>query len=828
MRFTRRVDVVRATVPVASGATLAGRRWAACLLAVGILASVLAQAASANWTRISPTPSKTEPYLACPPQPSPGRVACQAIVDPTPMTSVRGPLPAGADQSATSPALEGGGIGGGFSPADLRSAYNLPSTSGGSGQTVAIVDAYDDPNAEADLAQYRISYAGIPACTTGNGCFKKVNQTGGTTYPEANKGWAVEISLDLDMVSAICPYCHIVLVEATNSELRNLAAAENEAAALGATEISNSWVGGEYSGDTEFNWYFAHSGVPIAAAAGDSGYQVNYPASSPNVIAVGGTTLTKASNARGWAETVWYDKNSNGEWVGTGSGCSAYEAKPAWQSDTGCARRTNNDVAAVADQNTPVSGYDSYGYSGEERWRLFGGTSAATPIIASAMALANAYTRSFPGAEAFYVEALQNGTGVLDDVSSGSNGGCGSYLCNAQPGYDGPTGLGSPYGAPTVSQTPPTVTTGATTGIKQTEATLNGTLNPNGPETHYRFEYGTTTSYGSSTPEVDAGFGVGSKPESSVVVGLQMGVTYHYRVTATNSAGTSYGSDSTFTTPLPSNGSFWRVSNGVNAGEILVAAGNALLTVTECGHLNGCTGYVEITSELETQYKAAHPTIANGTLVKVANGANEGEVSVAAGGAIVQIDECAGPFNCGSAVSVDSKGLGYYKAEHPTIANGTLVNVANGANKGEVSVAAGGAIVQIDECAGPFNCGSAVYVGSKGLGYYKTEHPTIANGTFVRVANGSNVGEISVAAGGAVLRVNECKLLSECIGYVNVGSKGLGYYKAEHPTIANGTYLFGVPSKTTWVVNGGKREEAGSNQLSVSVTDVMLESIPIG
>jgi len=160
--------------------------------------------------------------------------------------------------------------------------------------------------------------------------------------------------------------------------------------------------------------------------------------------------LKQAANSRGWTEAAW---------SGTGSGCSAYEKKPAWQTDTGCANRTNNDVAAVASTETPVSVADSYKLprefsKPEPGWTLVGGTSVSSPLVAGMMGLANAYTRSFAGADAFYEEAAQNGTGVLDDVTSGSNGACGSYLCNAGPGYDGPTGLGSPYGALVVFPTP--------------------------------------------------------------------------------------------------------------------------------------------------------------------------------------------------------------------------------------------------------------------------------------------------------------------------------------------------------------------------------------
>jgi Subtilase family len=393
--------------------------------------------------RFSWTPSLTEPYAVCG-RPTASRSQCLAIIVPV---SARRSSSSTAQPAltTTSPSFSGSGVGGGYDPADLRSAYDLPSESAGSGQTVAIVDAYDDPKAESDLAVYRARY-GIPACTTANGCFRKVNQTGGATYPTANAEWSVETSLDLDMVSAACPNCHILLVEASNDITTNLDAAEDEAATLGATEISNSWGSSEYSGESGEDPFFDHPGVPVTAAAGDSGYGVEYPAASPDVIAVGGTALTRASNTRGWSETAW---------SGTGSGCSAYEPKPAWQTDKGCADRTDNDVAAVASTETPVSVADSYKLPHEfsvpeAGWTLVAGTSVASPLVAGTMALANAYTRSFPGAEALYEEAAQNGAGVLDNVLSGSNGSCGTYLCEAGPGYNGPTGLGSLYGAPVV------------------------------------------------------------------------------------------------------------------------------------------------------------------------------------------------------------------------------------------------------------------------------------------------------------------------------------------------------------------------------------------
>ncbi len=318
----------------------------------------------------------------------------------------------------------------GYNPADLDAAYTLSAT-GGAGQTVAIVDAYDDPNAEKDLGVYRSTF-GLPACTTANGCFRKVNQTGGTSYPRGNSGWAEEISLDLDMTSAICPQCKIILVEASSNSFTNLLAAVDEAVTLGANAISNSYGGSESSGETSYESHFNHPGIAITASSGDNGYGVEYPAASGFVTAVGGTSLTRASNARGFTETAW---------SGAGSGCSAYISKPGWQTDAGCARRTVADVSADADPNTGVSVYDTYRVSGGGGWLVFGGTSVASPIVASVYAVAgNAATTqygSYPYAN----------TASLFDVTSGSNGSCGgSYLCTAVVGYDGPTGLGTPNG----------------------------------------------------------------------------------------------------------------------------------------------------------------------------------------------------------------------------------------------------------------------------------------------------------------------------------------------------------------------------------------------
>jgi subtilase family serine protease len=344
----------------------------------------------------------------------------------------------------------------GFGAQDLQSAYNLAkaaATRGGK-QTVAVVDAYDDPTVEADLNVYR-AYYGLGPCTTANGCFKKVNQDGVQgNYPAvANPTWEPEIALDVEMVSAICPKCHILLVEANTADeavvssnpaqTSDLGAAVDTAVRLGATEVSNSYgnVGPEPN-QTYFDHYYNHPGVAITASAGDSDYGSIWPASSPYVTAVGGTELVKGAHTkRGWSESVWgsaYPGTLPNAAQGTGSGCSSWEPKPAWQHDAGCANRTVADVSAVADG---VAVYDSSPEVGG--WGVVAGTSIASPIIASVYALAgNAKTVK-------YGSYPYSHTKYLNDVTVGSNmtptTTCG-YLCQAAPGYDGPTGVGTPNG----------------------------------------------------------------------------------------------------------------------------------------------------------------------------------------------------------------------------------------------------------------------------------------------------------------------------------------------------------------------------------------------
>jgi len=318
-------------------------------------------------------------------------------------------------------------LSGGYSPAYLQSAYNAPSATNGTGQTVAIVDAYDDPTAESDLASYRTQF-GLAPCTTANGCFRKVNETGGTSYPTPDSSWSEEISLDVDMVSALCPNCHILLVEASSTFTSDLGAGVNEAVALGANVVSNSYGGNEFAGETAADTaYYNHPGVAIVASSGDNGYGVEYPAASRDVVAVGGTSLVQltATGARNGTETVWN---------GAGSGCSAYEPKPAWQTDTGCSTRMVADVSAEADPNTGVLVYTPAG------WGVFGGTSAASPIVGAMYALADNGTSSAQMGSYPYAH-----TTALNDVVSGNNGSCSpTYFCTGVTGYDGPSGLGTP------------------------------------------------------------------------------------------------------------------------------------------------------------------------------------------------------------------------------------------------------------------------------------------------------------------------------------------------------------------------------------------------
>jgi N-acetylneuraminic acid mutarotase len=334
----------------------------------------------------------------------------------------------------------------GYSPANIQSAYDLPSAAGS--PLVAVVDAYDDPNAESDLAVYRAQF-GLPACTTANGCFQKVGQDGSTNYPSPpppNDDWVSEITLDLDAVSATCPGCHILLVEANDDSTSSgsLLTAVQTARTMGAKFISMSWGGSEDGTEnSQDSQYFDYPGIAFTASSGDYGYGVIYPSTSQYAISVGGTTLTSATGTtRGWSESAW---------DGTGSGCSADVTKPLFQAGiSACSTRADTDLSADADPNTGLAIYNTYSDAG---WDVIGGTSLSAPIIASIYALAGTPAAgTFP---ASYPYEDQHQATDINDVTSGSNGSCSpAVLCTAGAGWDGPTGLGTPEGTGALASSP--------------------------------------------------------------------------------------------------------------------------------------------------------------------------------------------------------------------------------------------------------------------------------------------------------------------------------------------------------------------------------------
>ena len=445
--------------------------------------------------------ARVEPVCSAP---APGHASCFAMVRRGVSSSEAGrpgvrayTLPGGG-AAAVGPA-------GGLTPSDLAGAYGYDPAKGGEGQTVAIVDAFDDPNIEADLGEYDSHY-GLGECTEADGCFKKVGQTGKTTsLPAADtEGWSVEISLDVEAVRATCQKCKILLVEANSTSFANLGAAVKQAVKLGATAVSNSYGGYERSsgvGSEELADYNA-PGVMVAAATGDQGWASwvraeegiappspaapNIPSSMTTVVAVGGTTLHLNAEEKRTSETVW---NGNGpldssEFVegATGGGCSILFAAPLWQQDasgfpaTGCgSKRSAGDVAAVGD---PVTGFDIYDtfncgtecerFKGGKKWSTIGGTSLSTPLISGMWALAGGPQGvQYPaltlyghlGDSAATFDVTEGGNGYCDDEGKAcgineeiAEFGLGAYrfdcegttACNAASGFDGPTGVGTP------------------------------------------------------------------------------------------------------------------------------------------------------------------------------------------------------------------------------------------------------------------------------------------------------------------------------------------------------------------------------------------------
>ena len=397
-----------------------------------------ASGAAASGDGEVPITSASAIHRVCPQASRPGEKQCFALERLDLRTN-------SLDPNATHP---------GYGPSDLQSAYKI---SGGKNSLVAIVAAYGYPSASSDLAAYR-SYYKLRACTTGNGCLKIRNQTGGTNPPPPDNNWDAEQALDLDMVSAMCPACKILLVQANSNSGNDLYTAVSEAAKLGAVVINNSYGGSEVQGcggpGEPSDPAFSASGRVYVAAAGDSGGGLKncggpqQPCSLATVVCVGGTHLTRAGDARGWKETVWNelsDYQCSGSCGGTGSGCSIVVKKPSWQNDAGCGMRSESDVSAEASVLTPVAAY----YKGYGGWTAFGGTSVSTPLISGI------FGRAGNARDGHGPQNLWTRRGHLFDVTFGKNlfpqlsGPCASsvpYICNARKGYDGPTGLGSPNG----------------------------------------------------------------------------------------------------------------------------------------------------------------------------------------------------------------------------------------------------------------------------------------------------------------------------------------------------------------------------------------------
>jgi subtilase family serine protease len=364
---------------------------------------------------------------ACAPA-RPGFARCYALWGP--QATVNRAIAAGVTGAAVTPK--------GWGAKNLESAYKLP-VSRHPHQTVAVTIAFHTPHLAHFLAVYRKEY-GLPACTSAGGCFRVVNQNGRTSpLPSSgkNSGWDLEITLDISMISAACPYCRILVVEANQPSLPALGKAEDTAARLGAQVISNSYGVREDGYSDSLSKYYEHPGHTIVVSAGDFGYSAaNWPANLRSVTSVGGTELHRAPNARGWSETTW-----NNGWGAGSSGCSAYVPKPSWQPPTDCPMRTVADVSAAA-FNIPI--YNTV-YGG---WVTVAGTSASAPLIAGIYGLAGNGARTTQKFLYAHAGSLFDITSGNNDWFSGSKGAaCGfDSLCVAGPGYDAPTGLGTPHG----------------------------------------------------------------------------------------------------------------------------------------------------------------------------------------------------------------------------------------------------------------------------------------------------------------------------------------------------------------------------------------------
>ncbi len=564
----------------------------------------------------------------------PGRAACVAMkLVPASLTGAE--LRASAVRQAREAAGGRPAVGvkspyaGYLTPERLHAAYALPdATSSSTLQTVAVVDAFDDPTAEADLGVYDSQF-GLPACTSANGCFRKVNQAGNASpLPKKQGEWAGEISIDVQMAHAICPGCRILLVEANTEEFADLGAAVNAAVALGATEVSNSYAAVEEHADTSLaSSFYDHPGVLVAASSGDCGYRneacagaargANFPADSPHVLAVGGTSLTEAGGA--WTSTTW----SEG-----GSGCSEVFAPAAWQASlpefpaTACGGgRSIADVAAIGDPETGVDVYDSTpeGNGFPTGWGVWGGTSVSSPIVAAELALAGGAAGVQYPAATLYAHLGQSG--ALYDITSGADGSCaGASSCSAAAGYDGPTGVGSPLGlgafavpgAP-VDLAPPTIS-----GFAEVGQTLNAAAGEwSGSPTSAGEQWARCNASGAGCAPI-----AGATGASYTLGSADLGMSIRVQETVANASGAGAPAASAPTAAVASNVpaiAGFTPASGIT-GSTFAIEGSALAGVDE----------VKL-GKLVASFTVVSPTLIEAV---VPNGAKPGKVAVSGPGGV--------------------------------------------------------------------------------------------------------------------------------------------------------------------------------------------------
>ena len=602
--------------------------------------------------------------------------------------------------SGGKPAVTSLSLPGGLTPANLHEAYGLPTeTAASASQTIAIVDAYDDPTAESDLAVYSSTF-GLPACTTANGCFKKINEQGKTSpKPKSNGEWASEISLDVQMAHALCQNCKILLVEANSAGYADLGTAVNAAAAAGATEISNSYGGAEGSGYSTLNHYYEHSGVVVLVSSGDCGYYnqacsgtaaANFPAASPSVVAVGGTSLSHSGSS--WSSTAWDDG---------GSGCSKQFTAALWQSAAsnfsaaGCGSgRSVADVSAVGDPYTGVDVYDTTptGSGSSTGWGVWGGTSASAPIVAGEFALGGGAHGAAAPATTLYSHLGESSD--FYDVTSGSNGTCsGTTACKAASGLDGPTGVGSPVstsafalsGAPAATAAP-TVSGTAEVGQKLTASAA--TFSPSATSVVYGWALCNSSGAGCSTIS-------GANASTYTPTSAAVGDTLRAIETPTGSSGQGTATWSAATSVVASNVpsiSGFSPSTAIT-GSTITISGSALSGATKVSFGSAAATFTQVSSKA---IEAVVPNGASAAAITVTTTSGKATSTEKFTPSLSIVSLSPGRAKAGTTVTI--KGLGFtagstvsfhgVSASSVTFVSATAIKtvVPEGASTGQISV----------------------------------------------------------------------------------------------------------------------------------------------